>query len=148
MLCFFLRRTYGVSPRPYPIFSMICCLSCFLFFSAECKNICGTQFSRYLFSARSYMVNYVYYLVCLCFGIVGVKYFAYGLWVVRRSQTRRTNTNEQVTYITVCKILDTKNTEKQTDKIIHVINHIRTCRKQISANAYRRYFCISMWFCV
>ena len=24
---------------------------------AECKNICGTQFSRYLFSARSYTVN-------------------------------------------------------------------------------------------
>ena len=23
------------------------------------------------------MVNYVYYLVCLCFGIFGVKYFAY-----------------------------------------------------------------------
>ena len=23
------------------------------------------------------MVNYVYYLVCLCFGILGVKYFAY-----------------------------------------------------------------------
>ena len=23
----------------------------------ECKNICGTQFSRYLFSARSYTVN-------------------------------------------------------------------------------------------
>ena len=43
----------------------------------ECKNICGTQFSRYLFSARSYMVNYVYDLVCLCFGIFGVKYFAY-----------------------------------------------------------------------
>ena len=43
----------------------------------ECKNICGTQFSRYLFSARSNMVNYVYYLVCLCFGILGVKYFAY-----------------------------------------------------------------------
>ena len=41
------------------------------------QNICGTQFSRYLFSARSYMVNYVYYLVCLCFGIFGVKYFAY-----------------------------------------------------------------------
>ena len=55
------------------------------------------------------------------------------LWVVRRSQTRRTNTNEQDTYITVCKILNTKNTETQTDKIIHVINHIRTCRKQISA---------------
>ena len=36
-----------------------------------------TQFSRYLFSARSYMVNYVCYLVCLCFGIFGVKYFAY-----------------------------------------------------------------------
>ena len=30
-----------------------------------------------LFSARSNMVNYVYYLVCLCFGILGVKYFAY-----------------------------------------------------------------------
>ena len=44
----------------------------------KCKNICGTQFSRYyLFSARSYMVNYEYYLVCLCFGIFGVKYFAY-----------------------------------------------------------------------
>ena len=43
----------------------------------KCKNICGTQFSRYLFSARSYMVNYAYYLVCLCFGIFGVKYFAY-----------------------------------------------------------------------
>ena len=43
----------------------------------KCKNICGTQVSRYLFSARSYMVNYVYYLVCLCFGIFGVKYFAY-----------------------------------------------------------------------
>ena len=28
----------------------------------------------------------------------------------------------------------------QTDKIIHVINHIRTCRNQISS--YRRYFCI------
>ena len=56
------------------------------------------------------------------------------LWVVRRSQNRRTNTNEQDTYITVCKILNTKNTETQTDKIIHVINHIRTCRKQISAN--------------
>ena len=56
------------------------------------------------------------------------------LWVVRRrSQTRRTNTNEQDTYITVCKILNTKNTETQTDKIIHVIDHIRTCRKQISA---------------
>ena len=40
--------------------------------------------------------------------------------------------NEQDTYITVCKILNTKNTETQTDKIIHVINHIRTCRKQIS----------------
>ena len=35
------------------------------------------QFSRYLFSARSYLVNYVYYLVCLCFGIFGVKNFAY-----------------------------------------------------------------------
>ena len=55
------------------------------------------------------------------------------LWLVRRSQTRRTNTNEQDTYITVCKILNTKNTETQTDQIIHVINHIRTCRKQISA---------------
>ena len=55
------------------------------------------------------------------------------LWVVRRSQTRWTNTNEQDTYITVCKILNTKNTETQADKIIHVINHIRTCRKQISA---------------
>ena len=56
------------------------------------------------------------------------------LWVVRRrSQTRRTNTNEQDTYITVCKVLNTKNTETQTDKITHVINHIRTCRKQISA---------------
>ena len=43
-------------------------LSC-IYFEGECKNICGTQFSRYLFSARSYMVNYVYYLVCLCFGI-------------------------------------------------------------------------------
>ena len=43
----------------------------------KCKNICGTQSSRYLFSARSYMVNFVYYLVCLCFGIFGVKYFAY-----------------------------------------------------------------------
>ena len=28
-------------------------------------------------SLRSYMVNYVCYLVCLCFGIFGVKYFAY-----------------------------------------------------------------------
>ena len=37
------------------------------------------------------------------------------------------------THITVCKILNTKNTETQADKIIHVINHIRTCRKQISA---------------
>ena len=37
----------------------------------------STQFSRYLFSARSYMVNYAYYLVCLCFGIFGGKYFAY-----------------------------------------------------------------------
>ena len=55
------------------------------------------------------------------------------LWVVRRSQTRRTNTNEQDTYITVCKILNTKNTETQTDKITHVINHVRTCRKKISA---------------
>ena len=51
-------------------------LSC-IYFEGECKNICGTQFRRYLFSARSYMVNYVYYLVCLCFGIFGVKYFAY-----------------------------------------------------------------------
>ena len=38
----------------------------------KCKNICGTQFSRCLFSALSYMVNYVYYLVCLCLGIFGV----------------------------------------------------------------------------
>ena len=43
-------------------------LSC-IYFEGECKNICGTQFSRYLFSARSYMVNYVYYLACLYFGI-------------------------------------------------------------------------------
>ena len=30
------------------------------------------------------MVNYVYYLVCLCFGIFGVKYFAYHyiIWYV------------------------------------------------------------------
>ena len=41
------------------------------------QNICGTQFSRYLFSARSYMANYVCYLAFLCFGIFGVKYFAY-----------------------------------------------------------------------
>ena len=41
-------------------------VSCY--WAEKCKNICGTQFSRYLFSARSYMVNYVYYLVCLCFG--------------------------------------------------------------------------------
>ena len=27
----------------------------------ECKKGCGTQFSRYLFSARSYAVNWVYY---------------------------------------------------------------------------------------
>ena len=33
--------------------------------------------------------------------------------------------NEKDTYTTVCKILNTKNTETQTDKIIHVINHIR-----------------------
>ena len=43
-------------------------LSC-IHFEGECKNICGTQFSRYLFSARSYTVNYVYHLACLCFGI-------------------------------------------------------------------------------
>ena len=55
------------------------------------------------------------------------------LWVVRSSQTRKTNTNEQDAYITVCKILNTKNTETQRGKITHVINHIRTCRKQISA---------------
>ena len=30
-----------------------------------------------LFSAHSNMVDYVYYLVCLCFGILGVKYFSY-----------------------------------------------------------------------
>ena len=33
--------------------------------------------------------------------------------------------NEKDTYTTVCKILNTKNTETQTDKIIHVINRIR-----------------------
>ena len=42
-------------------------------------------------------------------------------------------TNEQDTYITVCKILNTKNTETQTDKIIHAINHIRTCEDKSSA---------------
>ena len=30
-----------------------------------------------LFSAHSNMVDYVYYLVCLCFGILGVKYLSY-----------------------------------------------------------------------
>ena len=32
----------------------------------------------------------------------------------------------------------TKNTETQIDKIIHVINHIRTCRKQISTKLRTR----------
>ena len=27
-----IKVGYGVAPRPYPIFSMICCLCCFLFF--------------------------------------------------------------------------------------------------------------------
>ena len=27
-----IKVGYGVAPRPYPIFSMICCLYCFLFF--------------------------------------------------------------------------------------------------------------------
>ena len=44
---------------------------CFLFFnqhlvSAECKNICGTQFSRYLFSARSYTVIIRCIIVSVC----------------------------------------------------------------------------------
>ena len=43
----------------------------------RCENAKISAVRRYLFSARSYMVNYVYYLVCLCFGIFGVKYFAY-----------------------------------------------------------------------
>ena len=30
-----------------------------------------------LFSACSYLVSYVYYLVSLCFGIFGVEYFPY-----------------------------------------------------------------------
>ena len=59
------------------LFTLIILLESLELVQAECKNICGTQFSRCLFSARSYMVNYVYYLVCLCFGIFGVKYFAY-----------------------------------------------------------------------
>ena len=40
-------------------------------------KISAVRISRYLFSARSYVVNYVYYLVYLLFGIFGVKYFAY-----------------------------------------------------------------------
>ena len=52
------------------------------------KNICGTQFSRYLFSARSYMVNYVHYLASLCFGIFGVKYFSYSYISVLFIRTR------------------------------------------------------------
>ena len=27
-----IKVGYGAAPRPYPIFSMICCLCCFLFF--------------------------------------------------------------------------------------------------------------------
>ena len=46
-------------------------------FRENAKISAVTQFSRYLFSARSYVLHYVYHLVCLCFGIFGVKYFAY-----------------------------------------------------------------------
>ena len=67
------RRHLRSGQEPVYSVATLCLSVC----KRECKNICGAQFSRYLFSARSYMVNYVYYLVCLCFGIFGVKYFLY-----------------------------------------------------------------------
>ena len=49
------------------------------------------------------MVNYVYYLVCLCFGIFGVKYFAYSyisvLFIRIRPSGLSTPNNPQFDFI-------------------------------------------------
>ena len=39
------------------------------------------------------MVNYVYYLVCLCFGIFGVKYFVYGEYFMESAGVRYLRTS-------------------------------------------------------